>query len=322
MNGAENLQSLSAEQIAALLRLLQREDKAPAPLFGDYLKKFYQTYKLDQESNTIINRNRIIKNHVLPNFGDKRIDEIQTIDLQQYFNRFGQTHAKETAMKIKNVMLPVFASAVEDGIILRNPFQSKRLEITGRDTMPHKAIPKEKFDAMKAGLLEMPWQERIMGGLLCYTGMRFEEVLGAKWGDVSDDWITVERAVVHPTRNKPEVKSPKTKTSKRKIPLHPGLKAILDSYDGDRTGYMLHAKDGNPISYTQARSTLRRIRERFGIKEYSAHDFRDTCATTWRENGIPLDVIARMLGHSKTEVTEKRYVKYRDELIEEVRDLM
>ena len=45
------------------------------------------------------------------------------------------------------------------------------------------------------------------------------------------------------------------------------------------------------------------------------HDFRDTCATEWREAGIQLDVIARLLGHAKTETTEKKYVKYRDNLL-------
>ena len=76
------------------------------------------------------------------------------------------------------------------------------------------------------------------------------------------------------------------------------------------------------MSYTEARRVFDKIRRRFSIEDYSAHDFRDTCATEWREKGIPLDVIARMLGHSKTETTEKRYVKYRTEIMDEARKLM
>ena len=48
----------------------------------------------------------------------------------------------------------------------------------------------------------------------------------------------------------------------------------------------------------------------------------DTCATEWREKGIPLDIIARLLGHSKTQTTEQRYVKYRDGAFENYRDMM
>ena len=70
-----------------------------------------------------------------------------------------------------------------------------------------------------------------------------------------------------------------------------------------------------PLSYSEARRIFEKIRTRFDIKEYSAHDFRDTCATEWREKGIPLDVIARLLGHAKTDTTERKYVKYRMDLL-------
>ena len=81
-------------------------------------------------------------------------------------------------------------------------------------------------------------------------------------------------------------------------------------------------KRGTPLSYTESRRIFDKIRKRFSIQEYSAHDFRDTCATEWRENGMSLDVIARLLGHSKTETTEKRYVKYRDDLLEGAKNQM
>ena len=42
----------------------------------------------------------------------------------------------------------------------------------------------------------------------------------------------------------------------------------------------------------------------------------------FKAHGSPLDVIARMLGHAKTETTERRYVKYRTDILENVRDKM
>lgn len=294
------------------------------PLFGNYMSLYYSTYKQKQQKNTVVNRERIIRNHILPKFGSKRLDRIQTIDIQQFFNAMGKKYAKETILKVKNIMNPVFESAVEDEIITRNPLASHRLEICGKTTVHHKAIPRDKMIFVKSGLKDMDWRERAMGGLLCYTGMRFEEVLGVKWEDICDGWITIRRAVVHPNRNLPEVKCPKTKTSERKIPLHEDLRKLLETYDGKRKGYLLTAMDGkSPLSYTEARRSFDKIRKKFDISEYTAHDFRDTCATEWRENGISLDVIARLLGHSKTETTEKRYVKYRDEgMLNDVRGMM
>ena len=81
-------------------------------------------------------------------------------------------------------------------------------------------------------------------------------------------------------------------------------------------------KRETPMSYTEAKKAFDRIRDMCDVKEYSAHDFRDTCATEWRESGISIDLIARLLGHQKTEVTEQRYVKYRPELFSQIKDKM
>ena len=67
---------------------------------------------------------------------------------------------------------------------------------------------------------------------------------------------------------------------------------------------------------------MRQKDQRLDLQEYSAHDFRDTCATEWREAGVPTDIIAKLLGHSKSDITENRYVKYRDEIFQGVRDIM
>lgn len=81
-------------------------------------------------------------------------------------------------------------------------------------------------------------------------------------------------------------------------------------------------KRETPMSYTEAKKAFDRIRDMRDVKEYSAHDFRDTCATEWRESGISIDMIARLLGHQKTEVTEQRCVKYRPELYRQAKEKM
>lgn len=316
--GGYTKQELHESYIHALERegLLERVEYVDSiPLFGDYIDKFYKTFRRDQEENTTVNRERIIRNHIRPAFGERRIDKITVTDLQEFFNSLGKKYSKETALKIRNTMNPAFNAAVEDGLIKRNPLDSDRLEITGKDTISHKAIPKEKMDLIKDALPSMEGRVRFMASLLCYTGMRFEEVLGLQWEDLDGNWICIQRAVVHPTRNQPVVKKPKTETSKRVIPYVKPLKSLMEPHRS--SGYILSKNnDGKaPLSYTEARRAFEKIRTQFGLQGYSAHDFRDTCATEWREAGIPLDVIARLLGHAKTETTEKKYVKYRKDLL-------
>lgn len=296
----------------------------PIPLLEAYLKKFVETFKSGQASLTMQNRQGLIRKHINPRMGKKRLDEITTMDVQEWYNDLAKNYSKETIMKIRNTISPAMDAAVEENIIPRNPFKSVKLEIGGKDTVHHRAIPKIKMDILKNALPSMQGQERYMFALLCYTGMRFEEVLGFRWEDYDGEWLTIERAVIHPKRNMPEIKAPKTASSHRKIPCPEELKKLLGTEK--RQGFMVWSpKDDThetPMSFTEARNTFNRIRDRFQLDGYSAHDFRDTCATEWRESGVQLDLIARLLGHGKTETTERRYVKYRIESLNTVRDLM
>lgn len=297
----------------------------PIPILEIYLKKFVETFKNGQASLTMKNRDGVIKKHIIPKLGKKRLDEITTTDIQEWYNELSKTYSKETIQKIRNTISPAMDAAVEESLIPRNPFKSIKLEIGGKETIHHRAIPKAKMNVLKNAIPEMKEQERYMFALLSYTGMRFEEVLGFRWEDYDGEWLSVEIAVVHTTRNMPEIKPPKTATSRRKIPCPAELKAILGDGKKQR-GFMVwspkDSKHETPMSYTEARNTFNRVRDRFQLDGYSAHDFRDTCATEWRENGMPLDLIARLLGHAKTETTEKRYVKYRDNSLNSVRALM
>lgn len=306
--------------------LVQRIDPdEEIPKLGEYMRNYYETYKTKQQGNTMVNRKRIIRNHIEPKFGEWRLDRITTNAIQKWFNELAEKYSKETILKIKNTLSPVLDSAVEDEIINRNPLKSKRIENNGREVVHHKAIPKVKMDEIKMELPNLDPKMRWMGGLLCYTGMRYEEVLGSRFEDISKDgWLTICRAVVHPDRNQPVLKCTKTESSDRIIPCPAAFLDLLK--DGPEKGFVLATdKDKTretPMSYTEARRVFRKIQKKFAIDGYTPHDFRDTCATEWRENGIPLDVIARMLGHAKTETTERRYVKYRTDILENVRDKM
>lgn len=294
------------------------------PMFGDYLVSFLSTFKNKQSNTTMVNRDRVVKNHILPKFGSTLVTDITVTSIQAWFDELGQKYSKETIQKIRHIMSPALDSAIEDGFIDKNPMKSSRLVVGGKETQHHKAIPSQLMENLRSIIQTFPERQRRMAALLSYTGMRFEQVLGLRWQDIDDDWVRIDRAVVHPTRNKPQVKAPKTKTSKRKIPVPKEFFQKLGTRQ--QTGFVLWSTSGQPgeipLSYTEARRSFKKITSSCGLDEYSAHDFRDTCATEWRERGLSPDIISRMLGHSKTDITEQRYVKYRDQIFDGIRDVL
>ena len=296
--------------IAALLSDPQK--KKAAPLFGEFLIQYVQTYKSKQSDLTRINRDQLMKKHILPRLGKLTIDEITTPVLQKWFDELCDCgYARETIQKIKHIISPAFDSAVEDGIIQKNPAKSKRLLINTEKGAHHKAIPPELMQHVRNHIDTLPERERRLFALLCYTGLRFEEILGLQWEDIDLEAreIRIQRAVVHPTRNQPIVKLPKTKASVRTIPLADKLLEHLTPFECE--GFVLGGE--KPLTYQQKKRSFEKARDQLGLEGYSAHDFRHTCATEWKERGMTLQEVSKILGHTNTAVTERCYVEFRQQ---------
>ena len=163
-----------------------------------------------------------MEKHILPRLGAMPIDQVKTSDIQIWFDELvDRGYARETILKIKNTISPAFDSAVEDGLLTINPVKSKRLVINTHKGSHHKAIPPAKMMWVREHVHILPMREKRIVALLSYTGMRLEEVLGVCWDDFDfhAKRIHICRAVIHPTRNQPEVKLPKTANSPSKLPV-------------------------------------------------------------------------------------------------------
>lgn len=103
-----------------------------------------------------------------------------------------------------------------------------------------------------------------------------------------------------------EIKSTKSK-AERTIPLP---RHLLDELSPkEETGFLLNSYTDlsreTPLSYTEAAKSFKRIQKQCGVEGYTAHDFRDTCATEWRESRISIGLIARLLGYKKLTLRNK-----------------
>ena len=182
---------------------------------------------------------------------------------------------------------------------------------------PHTSpSPPEDMHIIRKALPDLPEQERLLITLLAYTGERSGEVCGFRWEDIdyANRQLKIQRGVSWVTRNQPTVGPPKTENSLRSIPL---TRTFLDALQPDgQSGFILHKPDGSPLSYTMFAKLLKRAMKRIGFAEnqYTAHDFRATCATEWLEAGIPLKTISAMLGHRDTRTTERYYARLRPEV--------
>ncbi|MBV7268945.1 site-specific integrase [Winogradskyella luteola] len=128
----------------------------------------------------------------------------------------------------------------------------------------------------------------------CYTGLAFKEMIALTKNDIIvefDDnlWIRVHRV----------------KTSRSyKVPLMPQAKMIIEKYQQKESDYIFPR-----ISNPKFNAYLKEIAGVTGIKiNLTHHIARKTFATTvLLYNDVPMEIVSKLLGHSKMQTTQEHY---------------
>lgn len=279
--------------------------------FSEYAQKWFDVYgKPAVATVTALTYQRQIDKYLTPAFSEKNVEDVTTADIQALFNSMGDC-AKETKNKVKTVLGMIMSCAVEDGLIARNPMQSKRLRINGRkstDTLTY-SVEQMQYLVSHIGMVAAA-QDRAYIALQSLHPLRLEEVLGLKWRDIDleENHIYIRQVVTHPDRNQPEVKEPKTETSVRRIDLSLEAKKYLTV--GEPDSFIVGGE--KPLSYTQVRRMCNRIQKQTGFSErITPIRFRTTVLTDLYDQTKDIKLTQAAAGHATADMTLKHYVKGR-----------
>ena len=311
-----NTEQEYAEKLIALCQPVQAKDvpHKKKHRFDDYALTWFEIYGRPHLATvTATTYQRQIGLYLLPAFGSMSIEDITPDDIQRLFN--GMDTAKATKDKVKLVLNQILDAAVEDDIIVKSPRRSNKVRITGKEsqtTVPY-TVSQMQYLVSHLDNIEKP-QDRTYMALQALHPLRLEEVLGLKWGDIDLDNLSLRicRAVTHPNRNMPEVKSPKTKSSVRII----GLSSIAAAYlsPGPQNDFVVGGK--NPMSYTQVRRMCIRIKRDTGFDEnITPIRFRTTVLTDLYDQTKDIKLAQAAAGHTTSAMTLRYYVKGREETI-------
>lgn len=141
--------------------------------------------------------------------------------------------------------------------------------------------------------------------LLIFTGARVSEILTARW-----EYFDVDRRVL---------RLPDSKTGAKAIPLNPPTLEILEGLRAERSGPWVVQGDAPGEHLVNLGKAWRRIRKRAGLADVRLHDLRHSFASVGVGAGLSLPLIGALLGHRRTETTQ-RYAHLADDPVRAASD--
>lgn len=281
------------------------------PLFEDYAQEWWDTFEAKRLSGgTKIDYEMNLHKHVIPYFKGKRLDEITTKDVQGFYDERAD-YANSTCRHWRTLLYGIFNSAIEDGLLEKNPAKSVRLTMSKKKT-ERLPISKEEAAGVEANLHLLHGKDLLLLAILLYTGVRRGEMLGLRWEDVDFDHklIHVRRQITF-INNRPVEKTTKSMAGIREVPMMPELEKILIENmpkDAMPEHYVVDGEEA--LSERSFRNTWERICKKVSMPEgVTPHVLRHTLLTQLQAAGhVDVKTLQSIAGHSKITMTMNTYV--------------
>lgn len=233
--------------------------------------------------------------------GERPLGEITAREIEfEFLGPWAANVTKATRRNRINALRSLFDFAERFDLIERNVM--RRIERPPREERMGDWLRAEQ-DAAVLGAAVTPLERTIIY-LLRYTGLRVSEACALRWTDIDLD---AQRLTVRES---------KTPAGRRTIPIHPCLVPILRGWQQrNGTTYVLGTRNGTPMFPQFVWRVVKRVGERAGIEGLHPHSLRRTYGSSLINDGLRLEVISKLLGHSSTTVTEHSYAALLDETI-------
>lgn len=294
--------------------------------FGELAEIWMKNY-CETGFSPVVSRNykRILKNWILPRFGNIQLANITPIMISRFLEKLKSSYttyayrenhllANGSIKKIYNVLRDVIKLAYRNDIISKDPCAKVKFEPRKEiveNTEVHTWDIAEYNEALKL-LSKEDNDYALVVETALKTGLRRSEIFGLAWEDVDLTNNSINIVRTRQKSGKDMVILPcKTQSSVRKLSIPVSLAVKLKK---------LHQKNMNTtyvfenVDCDAATSWYRNWAKVNGLTRIRFHDLRHTHATLLLSQGIDIKTIANRLGHSNISTTLNTYAHVLDEL--------
>ncbi len=231
-----------------------------------------------------------------------KMRDIRAIHMEQVMNNL--TVGFKAQAMVKTLWSQLFKYAIEHDIVQKNysEFVPTKDKDPGTKRTAIPAEDREKiWNAIDAGD-----RDAEIAMVYIYTGLRATELL-----EIKKEAVNLETRIL--------IGGKKTGAgTDRHIPIHPCIMPIIERLMHTEGEYLVMKQSRDKykqISYDAFKTQhWTPLMERLGMKEYTLHYCRHTCATLLREANVAEDIRKLILGHKSGDITD-RYTHISDDML-------
>jgi integrase len=253
-----------------------------------------------QKASTIAAKESILKAHLYPRLGDKRLDAIGDEDVQALKSSLAK-RSKKTVNNVLAVLGKLLRIAVKWKVIAKLPCTVELMKVSNLvvkfyEFGQYKRLVEaaERYDVRSLVLV-------LLGG---DAGLRMGEILALRWCDVD---FRRRQIVVQQSVWQGIVDVPKSGKG-RVVPMTDALAAALQRARHLRGERVLYRDNGTPIVHATVRAWLEACERRAGLEVQGClHKLRHTFCSHLAMRGAPAKAIQELAGHENL-MTTLRYM--------------
>ena len=277
--------------------------RGAAPRLGEFVAGPWKSACYDRFTpSTRRSMRSALRSRLLPAFGAVRLDRISRAVLARWFDAYSRT-APGGANRALDVLRRILDHAVACGHIATNPARAIR---RNRRVKRTRFLSREEIRRLHrvldghAGRSASARQQVDIIRLLLLTGCRKSEIVRLRWQEVDGDRLNLRKA----------------KTGPRRVFLNAQARTIVERRRGQADSPWVFPSVRNPARHRGDELALWYcVRREAGLEEVRLHDLRHSVASHAMMLGVPLPVVARLLGHRRPSMT-LRYTHVGDSEIE------
>ncbi|HEM6028632.1 TPA: site-specific integrase [Streptococcus suis] len=305
------------------------KEKPTITTYRELVALWWESYKNTIKPNSRQSMEGIVRLHILPVFGDYKLDRLSTPIIQQQVNKWandangGVSGAFANYNLLNNINRRILQYGVTMQLLQHNPArdvivprkqQNKEQKVKFFSNQELKQFL-EYLDSLDQSSYSN-FFDYVLYKTLLATGCRIGEALALEWSDIDLEAGTI--SVTKTLNRYQETNTPKSKSGLRDIEIDKATVLLLKQYKKRQQAHAWTLGRSVDVVFTPfttkyAYATLlrKRLQKHFkaaGVPDIGFHGFRHTHATIMLYAGLEVKDLQYRLGHSNISMTLNTYV--------------